>query len=208
MPSRKDRTRAKSSWPVGAAQLWFLAALAGQATFLYYIIAFYGPTAASGDFSRWSRNPLLIKGYQPGDAGGNLIFLFHVLVATAVTLGGLLQLVPQIRARAPAIHRWIGRIFLAASLLGAASGMYMVIVRHAFTSKLGAVALLLDAVLILLFGTLAWRAAIERRFASHRRWALRTFIVANGVWFTRVGFIPVNVLKRALFGAAVTSPSA
>jgi hypothetical protein len=206
--SPNDPSGAKSLLPARAAQIWFLAALAGQTTFVYYIVAFYGPTVASGDFSRWSHNPLLIKGYQPGDASGNLTFLVHALMATAVTLGGLLQLVPQVRARAPAVHRWIGRMFLVASMLGAASGTYMVIVRHAYTSELGAVALLLDAALILVFSVLAWRAAISRRFASHKRWALRTFIVANGVWFTRVGFIPVDMLKRAFFGSAATNPSA
>jgi hypothetical protein len=49
----------------------------------------------------------------------------------------------------------------------------------------------LDAVLIMIFAATAMRYAMARRIDVHRRWALRTFIVANGVWFTRVmyGFL-------------------
>jgi hypothetical protein len=62
----------------------------------------------------------------------------------------------------------------------------------------------LNAVLIILCGALAWRTARARNFSAHRRWALRTFIVACGVWFQRVGYLawfmvmqgPVGVTKK------------
>jgi hypothetical protein len=45
---------------------------------------------------------------------GNAFFGAHVLMAAVLTLGGTLQLVPQIRARLIAFHIWLGRVFLVA----------------------------------------------------------------------------------------------
>jgi hypothetical protein len=58
-----------------------------------------------------------------------------------------------------------------------------------------AIGITLDAVLILAFAGLAWRAAVTRDFAAHRRWAMRTFIVANGVWFLRLGFVTYGMAR-------------
>ena len=62
-----------------------------------------------------------------------------------------------------------------------------------------AIGITLDAVLILVFAGLAWRAAVTREFAAHRRWAMRTFMVANGVWFLRLGMV-VYGLARSVVG--------
>ena len=44
-------------------------------------------------------------------------------------------------------------------------------------------------ILIIIFAVLAFRTAISRDFIAHRRWALRLFLVVNGVWFFRVGLM-------------------
>lgn len=62
-------------------------------------------------------------------------------------------------------------------------------VRGSYMTIAGAIAISLDGVLILSFGTMAWITARRRNLAAHRRWALRTFIVASGVWFMRIGYI-------------------
>ncbi len=53
----------------------------------------------------------------------------------------------------------------------------------------GAIGITLDALLILAFAALAYRAARARRFVEHRRWALRLFAVASAVWFMRVAYM-------------------
>jgi hypothetical protein len=63
----------------------------------------------------------------------------------------------------------------------------MVWVRRATPGLGNSLAVTLEAILILTFGTLAWRAARAHDVALHRTWALRAFIVANGVYFVRVG---------------------
>lgn len=180
-----------------AATLWFSAAAIGQGLFLFYILRFYGPSTLTGNFQVWRLNKMLIRGYVPGDTAGNLAFGAHVLMAAVITFGGTVQLVPQIRARAPAVHRWVGRAFLTTAMGASLVGLYMTAARNA-AGPVGATAISLDAVLILAFSALAWREARTRDFASHRRWAMRAFIVANGVWFMRVGFAPFAILAKAI----------
>ena len=180
----------------GAAQLWFLAAVVGQWLFLFYIVAFYGPTAMTGDFHAWTRNTMLIKGYVAGDAVGNLAFLAHALLAGVIAFGGAVQLIPWLRTRAPALHRWNGRLFSATALGVSFSGLYLVWVRGGNTDRLNEIGVSLDAALIVAFVALAWRSAWTRRFAQHRRWALRAYVVANGQFFTRVGFMAWVIVNQ------------
>jgi Predicted membrane protein (DUF2306) len=170
----------------GAALLWFAVAVIGQWAFVSYIVAFYGPTLA-GDFAAWDRNEMLIDGYVAGDAAGNLFFAAHVALAAVLTLGGAVQLVPQIRARAIGIHRWNGRLFLLAALAAALGGLYLVWVRGTSDGILGAISITLNAALIFTFAGLAWRAVRRKDIAAHQRWAMRCYLVTNGVWFLRVG---------------------
>lgn len=174
-----------------AAALWFLTAVAGQWLFVYYITGFYGPSTLSGDFEDWNRRDP-VMGYVAGDTVGNLFFAAHVLIAGVLTFGGALQLVPQIRARAIAFHRWNGRLFLLAAIAAASGGLYLEWVRGAALASEGtalveAAGLTLNAVLILAFAGLAWRAVRAKHIAAHQRWATRLFLVVNGVWLMRVG---------------------
>jgi uncharacterized membrane protein len=183
----------------GAARLWFVTAVIGQWAFLYYIAAFYGPSTLTGHFEAWRRNTMLTMSYVPRDTLGNLAFAGHVLLAAVIAFGGALQIVPQIRARAPALHRWNGRLFMVVALGLAVSGLYITWVRER-AQFLGGLGVSLNAGLIILCVALAWRTAVARDLAAHRRWALRAWIAGNGQWFTRVGFMAVAVLHRAWAG--------
>src|SRR5438876_6246294 len=100
-----------------SVRFWFAAAVIGQWAFFYYIMAFHVPTLISGNFQAWSvLRSLGGMGYVAGDTAGNLTFGAHAVAAGIIAFGGALQLVPQIRARFPTLHRWNGRIFLVAVL--------------------------------------------------------------------------------------------
>jgi len=183
-----------------AARVWFLTALLGQWAFLHYIAAFYDAATLRGDFAAWSKNALLLKGYIAGDTAGNLAFAVHVLLAAIVTFGGALQLVPQLRARFISVHRWNGRLFLVTAIAGALSGLYMIWVRGSRANFTAGLATSIDAVLIVAFAVCAWRAACAREICVHRRWALRTFIAANAVWFQRIGIFGWTNFHQAPVG--------
>jgi uncharacterized membrane protein len=181
-----------------AAGFWFVVAVIGQWAFLYYIVAFYGPSTFTGNFQAWTKNTFLRMSYVAGDTAGNLAFAAHALLAAVIAFGGAIQLIPQIRTRAISVHRWTGRVFLGTALGLSASGLYMEWVRGDRGSD--ALAITINAVLIILFVSLAWRSVLRREISTHRRWALRTYLVANAQWFTRVGFFAWFIVSRKLYG--------
>lgn len=183
-----------------AAGLWFLVAVIGQWALLYYIVAFYGSSTLQGHFQAWNKNTFLFKGYVAGDTAGNLFFAAHVFLAAIITFGGALQLIPQIRARAISVHRWNGRLFMLTALGVSIDGLYLVWVRGGLPSTVGTLALSLGAVLIIVFAALAWRSALRREISTHRRWALRTYLVANAQWFARVGISAWIIFNRGTVG--------
>lgn len=182
-----------------AGVLWFSVAVIGQLAFIGFILAFYGVRTVTGDFAGWNDKPL-IDGYVGGDHVGNIVFAAHVLLASVVTLCGLIQLVPSLRRRFPRLHRWSGRTFMVIALFMALSGVWLTLVRGTQLSAVSSAAILLNGVLILVFAILAWRHAVKRRFEMHRRWAMRTFMVVSGVWFLRVGLMGWIIVNQGPVG--------
>lgn len=183
----------------GAAAFWLLVALLGQWAFLYYIASFYGVSTLTGDLEIWNRLAALgRRPYVPGDVAGNFAFAAHALGAGIVAFGGALQLIPQIRKRAPAFHRWNGRIFLATVVALSLSGFYLVWGRRTAPSTVEGLSTTLNGLLILVFAFLAYRTARARHFTAHRRWAMRLYLVSNAQWFLRVGLFGYFAVNQAL----------
>lgn len=181
-----------------SAQFWFVVMLIGQWFFVAYLLILYGGSAARGDLDVWGTK--LSHGYVPGDFIGNLAVASHLLLAVIIMVAGPLQLVPQIRARAPKFHRWSGRTYLVAVLLTSIAGLYMLWVHGTVGGLILALGQSLDALLIIIFAGFALRAALARNFAAHRRWALRLFMVVSAVWFFRVGLMLWLVIHQAPVG--------
>lgn len=172
-----------------ATAAWFAVTVLGQLAFLWYVAGFYGRAIVLGNIEDWNRNKSIFQGYVPGDPAWNGYFGAHVVMAAAVTFGGTLQLIPQLRARAAWFHRWNGRVFMVAALGGALTGLWMTLVRRigiSGDSSLGVIAISLNAVLIIAFAAIGWRAIRGGNATVHRRWAMRLFMVTNGVWFLRL----------------------
>ena len=198
--------RAKRSALSRAAVFWFVATALGQAIFVAFILAFYCRSVAAGDPARWNTKPL-ITGYVAGDTGGNLMFGAHVLLAALITAAGLMQLVPAIRNGRPAVHRWIGRVYLTVALAMAVGGLWLVWARGSYVNLTGAVAISLDALLIVAGAAMAWRCARRRQFAAHRRWALFTFVAASAVWTMRIGYMAWGIATGGMgIGDAMDGP--
>lgn len=184
-PARRGAAAGMLRW---SGVSWFVVAAIGQAAFIGFILAFYGVRTVRGNLAAWNDKPL-IDGYIAGDDTGNLVFAAHVLLASVVTLAGLMQLIPALRQALPRLHRWTGRTFIVIGVFMALSGAWLTLVRGTSLSAVSSAAILLDGVLILIFAGMAWRHAIRRRFDQHRLWAMRTFMVVSGVWFLRVGIM-------------------
>ncbi len=178
----------RSDWLGRAAIFCYLTIAAGQLLFLAFILLYYYPSTLTGNFAAWNDKPI-ITGFVADDTAGNLFFAVHVLIAAVITFGGLLQLIPAIRKRWPALHRWNGRLYMTSALTLALGGLWMTWVRGTWLALGGAIGISLDGLLIIGFAVMAWRTALTRRFVDHRRWAIRLFAVASAVWFMRVGYL-------------------
>jgi len=166
--------------------LWFLCAAAGQLMFVAYLAVLYGGGVLRGDVSVWNR--FMPQGYIPGDTAGNAALMAHVLLALVITLGGLIQLTPQIRAAVPTFHRWNGRVYLTLAVIITLAGLALTFGRPSASSQFNHMAITLNAILILICAGFTLRHAMARRIDQHMRWATRLFLVVSGVWFLRIMF--------------------
>ena len=193
MPALPSPSRALSA---GAA-FWFTTAVLGQVAFIAFIVLFFGGAIANGDLPAVNDKPH-ITGYAPGDLAGNLQFLGHALLGGLVTLAGMWQLVPVLRRRWPAVHRWNGRLFLTIALVVTLTGFSLVWLRGSRLGLGSDVSISLNGLLIVVFAVLAWRSAVRRDFTVHRRHALRAWLLVNGVWFLRIGIMLAGLLLTPL----------
>ncbi len=179
-----------------AAASWLAVALIGQWLFAIYVALMYALPVATGNFAAASLSSHTITGYVTGDRIGNTMLFAHVLPAVLLSIGGILQLIPAMRRHFPRFHRWNGRLFLVLALLGAVSGLYLTWIRGSRLSELGALGITINGVLIPIFVALCWRAARQRDFIVHRRFAVHAFLLVNAVWTFRLYLMAWYLLNQ------------
>ena len=168
-----------------AAVAWLTVAFVGQILFGAYIVIFYGGSTLAGQFEKW--NEVLPHGYSEGDWKGNLVVGIHILLASVIVIGGPLQLIS--RYRYPRFHRWLGRVYVLLAIVVSTAGLAMVWTRGAVGDTTQHISISIQAVYIIGFALLTIYYARTRQFEKHRNWALRLYMVVNGVWFFRVGLM-------------------
>ena len=144
VPSRPSR----SAWP------WWLMTIMSGGTAIYAAHYFLGrPTGHFGE-------------HFP-------ILLAHITGGSVALLLGPWQFSTKLRERALNLHRWLGRIYLAAVALGSLAGFTL-----AFFSEegppthfgFGALAVLWFAT-----GLIAYRRILHGNIESHRQWMVRSY---------------------------------
>jgi uncharacterized membrane protein len=101
------------------------------------------------------------------------MFLAHVLAASVALLLGGFQFSPTLRARALPVHRWLGRAYVLAVLIGGLSGL--VIGSQAVGGPIAAVGFSLLAISWLGSTAVALWFIRVGNIAAHRRWMIRSF---------------------------------
>lgn len=180
-----------------SVKLWFSVAAIGHWIFVVYIVAaFYPPFFEHG--MEALKDSHLPSGYIQGDTVGNVTSIAHVLLAALIIGGGPLQLIPAVRARFPTFHRWLGRSYMVAAVSSSLGGLFMTWTRSPIGNHFTHLGISGDAVLVVVFATLAVHHAMRRRFKLHRQWALRLFLAASAVWFYRVGLMAWAMLTGGI----------
>ena len=196
MTNRLELSSVADTTLKAAARFWFAVTVFGQVVFGFTVASFYALTALRGDYHKWN----FTNGYVPGFSMGNTAVVMHVASAAFVMLAGAVQLVPQIRNRFPVFHRWNGRIYMLTAVTLSVAGLYMTWIRGSVGDLSVHLGSTLNAVLIWLCGGMALRYALARDFKTHRRWALRFFLVVSASWFFRIGFFLSLLIFKGPFG--------
>lgn len=113
----------------------------------------------------------------------------HMLAGAAVTLVVPLQILPSMRRRAPAFHRWTGRAIVVASLATAAGGLVFIAARGTIGGPVMDVGFALYGILIGLAAIQTIGQARYGAFDVHREWALRLAVLILGSWLFRVHYV-------------------
>ena len=169
-----------------AKQILFSVGVGGQWLFVSYIVGFYFVLAINGQYEKV--NEVLGHGVIEGDLIGNLMLGIHIFLAGIIIFGGPLQFFTSIRQKYPIFHRWNGRIYFTTAIIAALAGLYMNSTRGAHGGIPMYLGNALNAVLIFGFSFKAWQSAMKRDFVSHKRWAIRAYLMVCGVWFFRIGY--------------------
>ncbi|HEY0779315.1 MAG TPA: DUF2306 domain-containing protein [Gemmatirosa sp.] len=180
------------------------AALASALLFRLYILAFYAGSAGDGYIARWNEQlPRLDEARTLAATAG--IGLHFAAGGLILVLGGV-QLVPAIRHRARALHRWTGRVYVTASLLAGLGGLTFIVLKGMVGGTPMDVGFGLYGLLTVVSAGETVRharagRADPRRIDAHRVWGLRLFALAIGSWLYRMDY---GVWMMAADGAGHT----
>lgn len=111
------------------------------------------------------------------DSGARWIaYLGHVAAAVPLMVIAPLQFVTAIRLGRPAVHRWLGRVFLATAIL---SGLLAVFLGATMATEGTQAPLMLFGLLWVGFAGVAWLAAWRGDYVTHRRFVWRVIALAT-----------------------------
>lgn len=120
----------------------------------------------------------------------------HAGFAATAMLTGPFQFLPRLRARWPKVHRWTGRIYVAACLMGGSAGLLLATGSTAGPiARAGFGAL---AVCWIAATGMAWREALNGRFDAHRRWMIRSFAMTFAAVTLRI-YLPIVQIAHLPF---------
>lgn len=144
--------------------------------------------------------------YVPAEVSSNGFFSpaglqIHIAAsALALTLGPF-QFLTTIRAKAPALHRWSGRLYVAACVCGGLAGG--AIAMFSSSGAMAGLGFLALAILWLTSTSLALRAALRRDFRGHERWMIRSFALTFAAVTLRI-YLPIGINLSGEFALPYT----
>lgn len=178
---------------------WVAVVLIGQWAFAIYIFSIYAMPTLFGQSE-------VTFSLAPGQSAKSTsvidlsVMFAHILPAALMAMSGVLQLFPQIRTKYPKFHRYNGRMFFTLGLLGAFTGLYLTWGAGFRFSDIGSLGVTLNGILITVFIVLAWKSAVNKKFALHQRFAIHSFILVNGVWSFRLYLMGWFVINQGANG--------
>jgi hypothetical protein len=161
--------------------VWISAALFGL-----YILAYYASALYQGDMARW--NQVLPRLYEQTTTAATTGIGLHFAAGGVILILGSIQLVDAVRVRFPAIHHWIGRVYVVACIFAAVGGLAFILMKGTIGGSAMNVGFGLYGLLMLIAAVATYRYAVVGDMARHRAWALRLYALAIGSWLYRIEY--------------------
>lgn len=119
----------------------------------------------------------------------------HALAGVIALMIGPWQLLASIRAARPALHRWLGRVYVVVAI---ASGTSSLVLQPKIAGFGGGYVLMVMGALWVVTTVLGLATILRGDVAAHRRWMLRSYALA---W----GAVSIRLFERLLTFLAVPS---
>ena len=126
--------------------------------------------------------------YTTGGLPENLAVFSHMILGGLVMLLAPLQLIARVRARYPWLHRIVGRLIVAGSIVTALGGLGYIALRGTIAGPLMDAGFALYGALFLLAAVQVVRLARAGEISRHRAWALRLFVLITGSLIFRLHY--------------------
>ena len=124
----------------------------------------------------------------------------HVFAAAIALALGPFQLSARLRARRPAVHRWMGRLYLCVGvLIGGVAGLFMAV--HAYGGWAARIGFGSVALAWLYTGYRAYGRIRAGDVVAHRRWMVRNFSLTFAAVTLRL-WLPVLIVAGFAFETA------
>lgn len=123
-----------------------------------------------------------------------LPLFIHGIAMLTFLLGGAVQFSSRIRASRPSLHRVLGRIAGMGAIIGGLSSIWMTLLHLEISTPLLLAGRLLFGGAMTVFMILAIRAAMQRRFADHRAWVIRSYAIAFNATLMPLFYLPLILI--------------
>ncbi|RYU94184.1 DUF2306 domain-containing protein [Emticicia agri] len=161
--------------------VWVSAGLFGL-----YILAFYAAALYEGNLERW--NEILPGLYDKTTQRATMGIGLHFAMGGIILILGSIQLIDAIRIKYLTFHRWVGRIYVTASILVAIGGLIFIIAKGTIGGTVMNIGFGLYGILMLVAAVETYRHARAGNIDTHRAWALRLYALAIGSWLYRMDY--------------------
>ena len=161
--------------------VWVSAGLFGL-----YILAFYAAALYQGNLERW--NEILPGLYNKDTQKATMGIGLHFAMGGIILILGSIQLIDAIRIKYLTFHRWVGRIYVVASILVSVGGITFIVVKGTIGGTVMNIGFGLYGILMLVAAVQTYRYAVAKNLNTHRAWALRLYALAIGSWLYRMDY--------------------
>ncbi len=156
------------------------------AAFGMYILAFYITAITAHHLEQWNKN--LPGLYAKGDSASLIAMAIHLLTGGIILLLGPVQLIGSLRNRWPALHRWLGRLYVLTSAIAGLGGLAFIVTKGTIGGTVMNIGFGLYGALMVFAAFESYRYARKRQFEAHRAWSIRLFALAIGSWLYRMDY--------------------